>query len=80
MALKAVEQVTQFTQSAAAVEEHLADQLLLPLALAGKGEFKTSEPSLHSLTNAEVIKTLLHVEITFTQLDDNLWQVSLTDT
>ena len=80
VALKAVEQVTQFTQSAAAVEEHLADQLLLPLALAGKGEFKTSEPSLHSLTNAEVIKALLYVEITFTQLDDNLWQVSLTDT
>ncbi len=39
-----------------AAAEYLADQLLLPLALAGKGSFTTVEPSRHTLTNIEVIR------------------------
>jgi RNA 3'-terminal phosphate cyclase (ATP) len=37
------------------VEEHLADQLMLPIALAGEGSYTTSELTLHSRTNIEVI-------------------------
>jgi RNA 3'-terminal phosphate cyclase (ATP) len=43
------------------VGEHLADQLLLPLALAGEGAFRTVPPSLHTRTNAEVIGRFLDV-------------------
>lgn len=42
--------------SGAAVEGHLADQLMLPLALAGGGAFTTEEVTLHSWTNAAVIE------------------------
>jgi RNA 3'-terminal phosphate cyclase (ATP) len=37
------------------VGEYLADQLLIPLALAGRGQFRSAEPSLHTRTNAHVI-------------------------
>jgi RNA 3'-terminal phosphate cyclase (ATP) len=43
----------------APVGEHLADQLMLPLALAGGGSYESSAPTLHSTTNAEVIERFL---------------------
>jgi RNA 3'-terminal phosphate cyclase (ATP) len=48
-----------FHQGRAAVGEHLADQLLLPLALAGRGRFTASVLSSHSRTNIEVIELFL---------------------
>jgi RNA 3'-terminal phosphate cyclase (ATP) len=45
------------------VGEHLADQLLIPLALAGRGSFLTLQLSSHVRTNMEVIKRFLPVEI-----------------
>jgi RNA 3'-terminal phosphate cyclase (ATP) len=41
--------------SGTSVEEHLADQLMLPIALAGAGSYTTNELTLHSRTNIEVI-------------------------
>jgi RNA 3'-terminal phosphate cyclase (ATP) len=41
------------------VGEHLADQLLVPLALAGAGAFHTTTPSLHATTNMDVIAHFL---------------------
>ena len=49
----------------AATGEHLADQLLLPLALAGRGAFTTLAPlSSHATTNINTIKKFLDVNIT----------------
>ncbi len=55
--------------------EHLADQLLLPFALAGGGRLRTVQPSLHSRTNADVIRDLIGVATRFEQRDDGLWDV-----
>lgn len=44
---------------APAVGEHLADQLLVPLALAGGGAFSTVTPSQHTRTNVETITRFL---------------------
>ncbi len=52
-------EVRKHVASEVPVGEHLADQLLIPLALAGAGEFVTSEPSLHTTTNLEVIGMFL---------------------
>ncbi|MEQ1503567.1 MAG: RNA 3'-terminal phosphate cyclase [Myxococcota bacterium] len=41
------------------VGEHLADQLLVPLALAGGGVVRTTAPSLHTTTNVAVIRQFL---------------------
>jgi RNA 3'-terminal phosphate cyclase (ATP) len=48
----------------AAVDEHLADQLLLPMALAhGSSSFTTHRLTLHTLTNADLLRQWLDVEI-----------------
>lgn len=61
---EAVEALAAFLQSDGAVEPWLADQLLLPLAMAeGTSSFRASEATLHLLTNAEVIRCFLSVEI-----------------
>lgn len=43
------------------VGPHLADQLLIPLALAGAGTFRTVRPTLHTTTNVHVIEVFLPV-------------------
>jgi RNA 3'-terminal phosphate cyclase (ATP) len=48
--------------SGAAVGEHLADQLLLPLALAGGGSFTAEKLNLHARTNIDVIAKFLPAE------------------
>jgi RNA 3'-terminal phosphate cyclase (ATP) len=51
-------------------DEYLADQLLLPMALSGQGIFTASVISQHTLTNAEIIKKFIDVDITFTETDE----------
>ena len=61
---EAVDALTAFLGPDGAVDPWLADQLLLPLALAdGPSELRTSEVTAHLLTNAEVIRLFLPVEI-----------------
>jgi RNA 3'-terminal phosphate cyclase (ATP) len=60
-----LQEVRRYMASGAAVGEHLADQLLLPMALAGGGSFTADVVSQHALTNAEVIARFLPVAITF---------------
>ena len=48
----------------AALDPHLADQVLLPLALAaGRSEFHTSRVTRHLLTNAHIIQQFMPVAI-----------------
>lgn len=46
-----------------AVEEYLADQLLLPMAVAGGGSFFTSELSEHTRTNLATIRRFLELPV-----------------
>ena len=47
--------------------EHLADQLLLPLALAGRGSFVTTRLTRHATTNMDVIRHFRNVAIESTR-------------
>ena len=67
--------VRGYLASGACIGEHLADQLLLPMALAGGGRFTTTEPSDHLRSNARLIEKFLDVEIGWEQLKSNRWQV-----
>lgn len=67
VAKRLLNEVRAYLKTDAAVSEHLADQLLLPMALAGGGVFSCSKVSQHALTNAEVISRFLPVRITFEQ-------------
>ncbi|MDR3479588.1 MAG: RNA 3'-terminal phosphate cyclase [Burkholderiaceae bacterium] len=65
VAKKLIGQVRQYVASGAAVGEHLADQIMLPFALAGGGRFTTDNVSQHAITNAGVIERFLPVAIAF---------------
>jgi RNA 3'-terminal phosphate cyclase (ATP) len=57
---EALDAYEAFERAGAAVDPHLADQLLLPLALAaGRSRFTTSSVTQHLLTNADVIRQFL---------------------
>jgi RNA 3'-terminal phosphate cyclase (ATP) len=59
------------------VGEHLADQLLLPMAMAGGGRFVTTEPTEHTTTNARVIERFLPVSIGWAPGDGRAWVVTV---
>lgn len=77
VAEKAVAEANPYLASAAAVGEHLADQLLIPMALAGEGSYLTSVLSRHTTTNIGVIRQFLNVEITTEEMAPSLWKVTV---
>ena len=77
VARDAVEAARVWLEADVPVDEHLADQLLLQLALAGGGSFRTTRPSLHSTTNAAVIQRFLPVPIRFEQENELVWRVTV---
>jgi RNA 3'-terminal phosphate cyclase (ATP) len=71
----AVAQASRYLASGAPVGECLADQLLLPLALARGGVFRTLAPTKHTETNLETLKRFLDVEVAAEQIDEAVWQI-----
>lgn len=63
---RAIEPLRQWLASEAAVAEHLADQLLLPMALAGAGSFTTTHLSEHLQSNIQVIEAFCPTTISCT--------------
>ena len=64
VARRACEDIEAFLAADVPVGEYLADQLLLPLAVAGGGSFRAAPLSLHATTNIETIGHFLDVAIT----------------
>ncbi|WP_119736101.1 RNA 3'-terminal phosphate cyclase [Pseudomonas sp. Larv2_ips] len=60
---EAINQAMEWQGTDTAVGEHLADQLLLPMALAGGGRFTTPHMSEHLHSNTTVIQRFLPVVI-----------------
>ena len=77
VAKKAIGAIREYTMSTAAVGEHLADQLLVPMALAGKGDMTVTTFSSHAATNAEVIQKFLTVEIEVGPVGDGAMLVTI---
>ncbi len=77
IASRAIHEAQRYLKHGAPVGEHLADQLLIPLALARGGSYTTGPLSLHTTTNVETIKKFLPVEITTTQLTEEIWKVDV---
>lgn len=72
----AVDEARSYLSSTAPVGEHLADQLLLPMALAGKGEIVCTAPSMHTTTQIEIIEKFLPVEFIVERLEgDRSWKI-----
>jgi RNA 3'-terminal phosphate cyclase (ATP) len=65
------DEVQRYLRATAPVGTHLADQLLLPMALAGTGQYRTLQPSLHTLTNIQIIHHFLDLPIDTQQLGED---------
>jgi RNA 3'-terminal phosphate cyclase (ATP) len=78
VAERAAEEARAYLETDAPVGEHLADQLLIPLALAGGGSYTTGRPSLHTTTNIEVIKMFLDVRIKARQTEEDVWKIEVS--
>ena len=65
--------VDRYLRADVPVGEHLADQLLIPLALAGRGSFRTLAPTPHTETNIGVIRQFLDVPMAIRQAGDGAW-------
>lgn len=63
VAERAVQEMRRYLKAGVPVGEHLADQLLLLLALSGSGSFMTVPLSLHAMTQIELIPRFLDVRI-----------------
>jgi RNA 3'-terminal phosphate cyclase (ATP) len=59
----AVQEARAWLASCAPIGPHLADQLLVPFALAGGGAFATMPLTRHTTTNADVIRRFLPVGV-----------------
>ena len=63
VASEAADAATRFRAANVPVDEYLADQLLLPMALGRGGAFKTVALSAHSTTHIHVLEQLLDARI-----------------
>ena len=73
----AAQQAARYLASGVPIGEHLADQLLLPLALAAGGVFRTLAPSNHTQTNLETLKHFVGIEAAVEQVEQEAWQVRI---
>jgi RNA 3'-terminal phosphate cyclase (ATP) len=74
VAEEAVAPTLAYLATPVAAGPHLADQLLLPLALAG-GAFTTLSPTLHTTTNARIIAAFLDAEPRLHEITPGRWLV-----
>jgi len=59
---EACDELEAYLESGAAIDKHLADQLIIPMALAdGASRFTTCEVTLHLLTNIAIVEQFLPV-------------------
>jgi RNA 3'-terminal phosphate cyclase (ATP) len=78
VAAEACEAFIHFRLSPAALDEHLANQILLYLALQNGGSFTAPSLSLHTKTNSEVIKRFLRAKIDLRKKDDGCFEITVS--
>lgn len=77
---RAVKAVQEYLSADVPVGKHLADQLLIPMALAGGGAFRTLPLTHHTSTNIEVLEQFLDVEITVSRLKEDVREIEIKST
>lgn len=69
VAENAAKEARHYLASSAVAGEHLTDQLLLPMALAGTGSFTAQTLNMHAQTNMDVISQFLPVRFRINDAD-----------
>lgn len=76
--LAAIKQVRDYLVAEVPVGQYLADQLIIPMAMAGSGRFRTLPLSQHTRTNIEVVKRFLDVNIDVRQIENNVFEIQVS--
>ncbi len=76
VAARAAAEAKAWLDAGVPVGEHLADQLLVPLCLAGGGTFRTVPPTDHTRTQAALLEQLLGRRITLAD-EGGPWRVTV---
>jgi RNA 3'-terminal phosphate cyclase (ATP) len=71
------DEVERYRAADVPVGLHLADQLLLPVALAGSGVIRTVAPTLHTRTNAAVIEQFMAARFGWEAIGPQAWEIRL---
>ena len=79
VATRASRRVRRYLASDAAVWTHLADQLPVPLALCSGGRYRTGEPSSHTRTVLDVLRTFLDAGPEVEAAGTGTWEISVGD-
>ena len=79
VAKKAAREMKAYLASDAPVGSHLADQLLVPLAIGNGGIFRCTETSQHTLTNIHTIKSFIEKEIRSEPQPDGTVLITIPD-
>ncbi len=75
VAAAAAREAKRYLEAEAPVGEHLADQLLLPLAIAGGGRFRTLAPTSHTTTNIATLAHFLDVKVMTDEVEKDVWEI-----
>jgi RNA 3'-terminal phosphate cyclase (ATP) len=70
-------EVARYLAANVPVGEHLADQLLLPMALGAGGVFRTVQPSQHCLTQLSLLKLFLGTSTFVAQEEADVWRIEV---
>jgi RNA 3'-terminal phosphate cyclase (ATP) len=74
----ALEQTKRYLAAGVPVGGCLADQLLLPMAMAGGGSFTTLPLTRHARTNIDIIQTFLAIDVEVSRTPSGPCTVTLT--
>lgn len=75
VARSAADEARKYLGSGAPVGPHLADQLVIPIALGG-GTFVTTALTRHTTTNLSIVRQVLGVDFSVVALDDGTWRIA----
>lgn len=77
VAERACAEAASYLEAGVPVGPHLADQLLLPMALGAGGTFRTLEPTLHARTQAELLENFLGREVKLVHEGGRVWRAEV---
>ena len=77
VATRVAQEVRAYLACEVPVGRYLADQLLIPMALAGAGKFRTGAFSRHTTSNIEVIHEFLDLDIALVEEAKRIWTVTV---
>ena len=77
VARRLANEVNEYLRAEVPVGRHLGDQLVLLNAIAGGGTFRTLSPTTHLITQLEVIRAFLGINVRLDQESTAAWRVEV---